>query len=47
MFEILDLKNEGHLYEKDDLTLSFGEVISKNDFKNNESGTNKKNDFEN
>ena len=36
MFDKLDSKNEGQLYGKDDLTLSFGEVISKNDFKNND-----------
>ena len=36
MFENLDSKNEGQLYGKDNLTLSFGEVISKNDFKNND-----------
>lgn len=34
MFDKLDSKNEGQLYGKDDLTLSFGEVIPKNDFKN-------------
>lgn len=36
MFDKLDSKNEGQLYGKDDLTLSFGEVISKNDFKDND-----------